>query len=113
MSNYFKTTSLAVGDSITLVVTDVQENKYGTMDLVGTVNGEQKIITASGNLKFFAADVAKGTRQLNKAYLVTRSEDMNYKGYKTSQFKIAEAEEVQSAQNSVASKLAAIRAKRQ
>lgn len=111
----FKTTSINVGDSVTMSITDLSEGKYGT-EYVGTVNGKSVKISPSGNLKFLADDLAQGKRELNKVYTVTRKPDIKSKsGYNVTQFTITEGvvEVNTSTQtSSVADKLAAIRAKR-
>lgn len=119
-NSIYKTTSIAVGDSITLVVTDVKAGKdFGrgpTTLYVGTVNGTASTVSPSGNLKFLADDFAQGKKELNKAYTVTRLADKNIKGYNVSQFSVTEASANATAPTSstpsVADKLAAIRAKR-
>lgn len=107
-TNIFKTTSLNVGDSATIVVTDVKDGKYGPM-FVGTVNGQSSIISPSGNLKFKLPEL-----ELNKAVTITRIADTTSKtGYKVTQFSLADGEKaVAASSSSVADKLAAIRAKR-
>lgn len=119
--NTFKTTSLAVGDSVTLVINDVKEGKYGPV-YVGTVEGEAHYIQPSGNLKLKLAD---GKVALAKPFTITRTADATTRqGYNVTQFTLAEGENqaqaakatqaalAVSAETKIADKLAAIRAKR-
>lgn len=107
-SNVFKTTSLAVGDSATIVITDVKEGKFGPMYL-GTVNGQSALINPSGNLKNVFQKA-----ELNKALTITRIPDVKTQaGFNVTQFTLGDAAPAAATNvTSVADKLAAIRAKR-
>lgn len=105
-NNVFKTTSLAVGDSATIVINDVKEGKFGPVYL-GTVNGTTSEIRPSGNLKRELENASMG-----EALTITRTADVRTaKGFTATTFTVAKAGA--EASNNVASKLAAIRAKRQ
>lgn len=112
-NNVFKTTSLDIGDSVTMTITDVKEGKYGAV-YIGTIDGDSAEIRPSGNLKFLADDLAQGKKELGKAYTVTRIADKSIKGYSVTQFSVTEAASTATptVNNTVADKLAAIRAKR-
>lgn len=117
MNNY-KTTSLAVGDSVSLVINDVKDGKFGPV-YVGSVNGVDSYIQPSGNLKFMVEKLEKGELTLGKAFSITRKADARTKaGYSVTQFDIGNAPSVATtpataaATTTVADKLAAIRAKR-
>lgn len=116
MNNY-KTTSLAVGDSATLVINDVKDGKFGPV-YVGSVNGVDSYIQPSGNLKFMVEKLEKGELTLGKAFNITRKADARTKaGFSVTQFDIgADAAKAATAPaaatTTVADKLAAIRAKR-
>jgi len=109
----FKTTTVAVGESFSLTLIDVAEGKFGPA-LVGLVNGEEVQLQTSGNLRFMIEDLSKGKRELNKAYTVTRIADIQHKGYPTTQYAITDGAAAPAAApaQSVADKLAAIRAKK-
>lgn len=113
-----KTTSMQIGESITVTITDVTEGKFGA-NYVATVNGETTEIRPSGNLKFLADDLANGKKSLNVPYVITRTADKSGvsklgKSYTASQFEVTPAGEAANTTqaNPVAAKLAAIRAKR-
>lgn len=113
------TSKMTVGESLTVVVTDVVEGKFGA-NYIATVNGEETEIRPSGNLKFLADDIANGKKSLNTPYVITRVADLNGvskktgKAFTATQFTITPAAGDNSIQaNPVAAKLAAIRAKRQ
>lgn len=111
------TSKLAIGESVTLTITDVVEGKFGA-NYVGTINGEETEVRPSGNLKFLADDLSNGKKSLNVAYTITRVADKQGvskagKAYTATQFDVkAAGSTATSAENPVASKLAAIRAKR-
>ena len=104
-NNVFKTTSLAVGDTATIVLTDVKDGQYGPI-YVGTVNGTTSEIRPSGNLK----KLFEGS-EMGKALKVTRIPDVKTaKGFNVTQYTVANGE--QASTNTISDKLAAIRAKR-
>lgn len=105
-NNIFKTTSLEVGDSATLVINDIREGKFGPV-YIGTVDGQAAEIRPSGNLKFVLEKAEFG-----KAMTVTRKADEKTKaGFSVTKFDVG-APGAAAAPNTVADKLAAIRAKR-
>lgn len=116
--NVLSTSKMAIGESVTLEITDVKEGKFGAV-YVATINGQDTEVRPSGNLKFLADDLANGKKSLNTAYTITRVADKSGiakstgKAYTSSQFEIAAASaQATNKDNPVAAKLAAIRAKR-
>lgn len=119
-SKYLKATAIPVGDSVTGVLTDFRENKFGSNDIVLTIDNKEVILNVAGNLKFLAEDVANGKRQLNAVTTITRLEDVTMaNGFKRTAFSInqgaaqantAAAPKAAASANSIKEKLAAIRA---
>lgn len=112
--NIFKSTSLAVGESVTIIVNDVATNKFGTVNYLGMVDGVESEIRPSGNLKFLADDLKSGKRNYDTAYTLTRTADKQIKGYNVTQFSLNPVDSAAPAAKvaSVTDKLNAIRAKR-
>lgn len=85
-----KATDIEVGDSVTGVLTDFVENKYGKLNIVLDVNGKPVEVFVAGNLRFLADDVANGKKALGLTTTITRVDDKEINGYKTSQFQITQ-----------------------
>lgn len=105
---------MTIGETLTGSIVDVKEGKYGAIFVLENGAGEQVTLFPSGNLKFLADDLEKGKKQLNTSYTITRVANKNIKGYEVSQFTVnaSATTEAAKANNTVADKLAAIRAKR-
>lgn len=125
-------TKIAVGASVSGTLEDIRVENATTKDgrayektvIVLNDNGEVIELSAAGNLKFLAKDVADGKRNLGEVTTITRREDKILKnGFKTSNFLVtqgaaaaitaaAEVAIVAKGTNDVAAKLAALRAQR-
>ncbi len=114
-----KTAKMEMGSSVSGELVRVNDSQYGPVYVLN-VNGKEVTLYPSGNLKFLAADIESGKRQLNVQTTITRVADKSYKGYPVTQFTIDQTQNAQAATSStaapstdnVATKLAAIRANR-
>lgn len=115
------TNKMAVGETMAGEVTDIKEGKFGPIFVMKA--GEKEItVFPSGNLKGFVKDLLEGKKELNVMTTFTRTADTEFKGYACSQFTIVQGAEAAAETaapstattktDSVADKLAAIRAKR-
>lgn len=110
------TSKMAIGDSFVGEITDLKDGKFGHI-LVMISGGKEVTVFPSGNLKFLAKEILDGKKELNKMTTITRIADVMIKGYAATQFSISQGEEAPQAaapaqEESVAAKLAAIRAKK-
>lgn len=122
-------TKIAIGSSISGVLEDIQvidaTTKEGvpfqkTVITLVKSDGEILEVSAAGNLKFLAKDVADGKKNFGEVTTITRREDKTLKnGFKTSNFYVSQGEEAAAtaaapaaATNDVAAKLAALKAAR-
>lgn len=74
----FKASEMAVGDTVTIVITSMREGNYGPT-YRGEVNGVDSFINFAGNIKrFLPTDIETGSKALNVEYKLTRVADRPY-----------------------------------